>query len=821
MHALTVLAVMELPLSEPVLIVAVAFIIFLVAPVLMERLRIPGLVGLILAGAVIGPNAANLLARDATIVLLGTVGLLYLMFMAGVEIDLHGFRKYRNRSVVFGALTFLIPQVVGTGVGLLLGYPLPAAILLASLFASHTLLAYPIATRFGIAKTEAVTTAVGGTIITDTAALLVLAVVAASTEGALNASFWLRLLVGLIAYAGVVLLALPRLARWLFRHEQAGANTEYIFVFAAVFAGSFLAEVAGVEAIVGAFLVGLALNPLIPEHGPLASRIHFVGEAIFIPFFLLSVGMLVDARVLIGGARVWEVMFGMTATVIVGKWIAARLTQRIFGYSREEGWTIFGLSVPQAAATLAATLIGYEIGLFDEAVLNGAILMILVTAVLGPWVVDRYGRLVALQEEQKTYEPSEAPRRILVPLANPATADALMDLALAVREPGSPEPVFPMTVVAPEEELSGAAVAGAEKMLSHAVAYAAAADVPVVPMTRVDHNVASGITRGIAERRVSTVVIGWDARRSVRHAIFGGVLDQLLEQTKEQVLIARLGHPLNTTERLVVIVSRGADHMPGFYESTRAVKLLANRLGASILGLAVASSPPKYERLFGEVKPDAPATFEKVAAWNELSSGLERQLQPSDLVIVIGARRGALAWHPALDRLPLDLATSAPASFIMVYPSEVERMPAGPGDPATLPAGLLPPERIVRELPPQPFPDAIRRILATAFGHAPERLEQITQMLIRHESELPGRMAPGELVPGVVLLHGHLRRLPTSMLLLGISPEGIEFPGTSPARAIFLLLSPQESPDEHLAHLAAIARWVSDPDHVSELLGNM
>ncbi|MDQ3556339.1 MAG: cation:proton antiporter, partial [Gemmatimonadota bacterium] len=455
----------SLPVTAPTQIVAIAMVIFLLAPLLMQRLRVPGLIGLILAGAIVGPNALNLLARDQTIVLLGTVGLLYLMFLAGVEIDLHGFRRYRNRSLVFGALTFFIPQLVGTAVGRLLGYGWPAAILLASMFASHTLLAYPIAIRFGISKNGAVTTAVGGTIITDTAALLVLAVIAASTRGTLDALFWVRLVVLLAVYLAAVLWGLPRLGRWFFRRGRTGGIAEYVFILAALFTGAFLAEVAGVEAIVGAFLVGLALNPLIPEHGPLTNRIHFVGEAVFIPFFLLSVGMLVDVRVLFGGVDAWRVMIAMTVTVTLTKWLAARVTQRIYRFSPEEGWMIFGLSVPQAAATLAATLVGYEVGLFDDAVLNGSILMILVTCIVGPYVVEKFGRRMALREERRPLDPEAAPQRILVPMANPATANALLDLALVIREPGSTEPLFPLTVVPDEEERSAENVALAEKML--------------------------------------------------------------------------------------------------------------------------------------------------------------------------------------------------------------------------------------------------------------------------------------------------------------------------------------------------------------------
>jgi Kef-type K+ transport system membrane component KefB len=463
---------MTLPITDPVLIVAVSAVIFLLAPLLMQRLRLPGLIGLILAGAVVGPNALNLLDRSSTIVLLGTVGLLYLMFMAGIEIDMQEFKRYRNRSIAFGAVTFFLPQTLGTVVMTALGYDLRSSILIASMFASHTLVAYPIAMRFGITKNQAVITTVGGTIITDTAALLVLAVIAGSSESPANAAFWIRLSVGLSIYVALVLIGLPRLARWFFRSERTGAVAEYVFVFASLFVGAYLAEVAGVEALVGAFLVGLALNRLIPEQSVLANRIHFVGEAIFIPFFLISVGMLVDARVMFSGLRVWEVMIAMTVTVSATKWLSAWVSGRLFGYSSDQWWTMFGLSVPQAAATLAAALIGVEIGLFDEAVLNGTILMILVTCILGPWVVEKYGRRIALEEERRPASSTAPPQRILVPMANPATADTLMDLALAMREPDSREPIYPLTVVPEHPDGSPINLALAEKMLSHAVAYA-------------------------------------------------------------------------------------------------------------------------------------------------------------------------------------------------------------------------------------------------------------------------------------------------------------------------------------------------------------
>lgn len=671
----------SLPVTDPVLIMAVAMAIFLVAPLVMERLRVPGLIGVIAAGAIVGPNGLNLLARDQTIILLGTVGLLYLIFLAGTAIDLHGFIRYRARSLTFGALSFLIPQVVGTLVGLLLGYSLAGSLLLGSMFGSHTLVAYPIAIRYGISKTGSVTTAVGGTIVTDTASLLVLAIVAASTRGVLDATFWLRLVVSLSIYVLLVWFGLPRVGRWFFRNERAGAVAEYAFILTALFGGAFLARVAGVEAIIGAFLAGLALNRLLPDRSLLANRLQFVGEAFFIPFFLLSVGMLADVRVLAGDLRVWIVMIAMSASVIVLKTAAAKLVQRLFGYSSDDGWTMVGLSVPQAAATLAVTLIGVEVGLLDDAILNGAIMMIVVTCMLGPWLVEKYGRRLALHEEQKPYDPASAPQRILVPVSNPKTAEDLMDLALVIQEPNSPEPVFPLAVVPAEGDRSAGFVANAEKMLGNVAAYATGAGVDVVPLTRVDHNFASGIARAVAETRSSSIVVGWDGKRSQRRAIFGGVLDQLLVQTRQQTMVAKLGHPLNTTERVFVLIPQGSDHVLGFQEAVRTIKLLTSRLGARILGFVVADGAEPYRAHFEAVKPTAPAEFHEFGRWNEVLDRLVDELRPDDLVLVMSARRGAVSWTPVLERLPARLADLVPESFVILYPSEViAPLSARPGD---------------------------------------------------------------------------------------------------------------------------------------------
>jgi Kef-type K+ transport system membrane component KefB/mannitol/fructose-specific phosphotransferase system IIA component (Ntr-type) len=794
------------PFTDPVLIVALATFLFLVVPVLAERVRVPGVIGLIVAGAAVGPHGLGLLARDQTIVLLGTVGLLYLMLMVGLELDLHQFNRYRNRSIVFGTLSFVVPAVFGAAAGLALGYPLGSALLLASAFSSHTLLAYPIASRLGIIRNEAVTTALGGTILTEILALLLLAVVANQGRGAaLDLAFWSRLTVSFGVYVALVMWGLPRLGRWFFRRSGEG-GMEFIFVMTALFTVSYLSHAAGVEPIVGALLAGLALNRLVPAQGPLMNRIHFVGNSLFIPFFLLSVGMLVNVRAL-DSVRAWTVAGVLAGGVLVSKWLASWITQKAFGYDVAEGWTVFGLTVPHAAGTLAIILVGYDLRLLDETEVNAVVVMILATCLAGPWAVERFGRRVAQREQARPYDPTTAPRRVMIPLANPATAEALMDLAFAVRGPESDEPLYPLTVTPAEGGATEAWVAEAERMLESAVHHAAAAEVPVRAVTRVDENVAAGIARGVAETRASIVVIGWDGRRSGATAVFGTVLDQLLERTRQMVLVARLGHPLNVTGRLVVLVPPAADRHPGFADALATVNRVAAGVGAGVTGIAVGADVERLRGLHAAARPQVAGEWQAVEGWSGLAAWLETGLRREDLVVLMGARRGTVAWHPRLERLPARLAELAPESFLAVYPPEADA-------PADLPASVddaLAPDRVAR-LRAADFGGAVRELLAPVFDA--RTTEALAEAMEATESRFSS-----EIVPGVALPHTRLAGLPRPILLIGTSDEGVPLPhGTRPARLLVLLVSPAERADEHLRALAAVARLLTDPARTGLLL---
>ncbi|CAN5663283.1 cation:proton antiporter [soil metagenome] len=809
----------SLPIVDPVLIFALAMGIFLLAPVIFERLKIPGLVGLIFFGAVVGPNVLNLLARDFTFELLGQVGLLYLVFLAGLELDLNRFNEYRRQSIVFGVLSFGVPMGLAVAVMPLLGFGYPAAVLIGAIIGSHTLLAYPVASRLGIVKNPAVITVIGGTLVTDTLALTVLAIVSGSLTGDLDTLFWVRLFGVLAIYVVIVMLAVPRVGKWFFRNVPSQAPAEFIFLMVVLFAVAWAAGLAGAEPIIGAFLAGLTLNRLIPLNSPLMTRVRFVGNALFIPFFLLSVGMLVDPRVLVQSAEVWIIAGALTLLVLVGKFAGAWGSKILFGYNREEGLTMFGLSSPQAAATLAVTFVGLEIGLFGEAVVNAVIIMIVVTVFVGPSLVERFGRELALQEERKPYDPSEAPRRILIPISNPATADALMDISFLLRGKDSEEPLYPLMVVRGTEHGSEAQVAEAEKMLSHAVLYAAGADVPVAPLTRVDQNIATGVTRALAETRTSIVVVGWDGRNSgARGAVFGTVLDQLREQSRQTVIVAKMGHPLNTTGRIVLVVPPASDRHPGFTAAASLMKRLASEVDAKLEAVVVGDDVERYRDVLVSLKPEHPTEVSAVEGWGPLLWELRTRLEPQDLVVVLSSRRGTLGWSRELERLPGQLSSLVPESFLMVYPSDMEVLGTSTDEresrssTSTLPTPLAS-SRVVVAASGVTYRDVLRNILSSHFPPGAE-LAAVLERLSDSEEEFSS-----EIRPGIALPHALIVGLEEPLMFLGICPGGIRFPNAeTPARAIFILLGESEKRFDHMRLLTRTARRLRDADDAAPLL---
>jgi Kef-type K+ transport system membrane component KefB len=660
----------ELPFREPVLVFTLVLLIILFAPLIAGKLRLPGIIGLILAGILIGPNGFHLLNRDISIILFGTVGLLYIMFIAGLEIDMNDFKKNRNKSIIFGVLSFLVSQVMGFVTGYyFLKFSISASILFGSMLGSHTLLAYPIASKLGISKSRSTTITVGGTIVADLLSLLVLAVIADSARGQLNSAFWIRLGVSMAIYVFTIVWGLPRLGKWFFRNVQSEGVSQYIFVLAAVFATAFLAEVAGLEPIIGAFLAGLVLNRLIPHSSPLMNRIEFVGNALFIPFFLISVGMLVDLRVLVNGVEAWIVAITMIVIAIGGKWLAALFTQKLFNYSVEERNVIFGLSNARAAATLTAVLIGYDLGILNENVLNGTILMILVTCVVSSLVVEKAGRQLAITESQQTPDLSTTPNRILVPISNPATIEHLIDFAILIKEPHSPEPIFPLAVVKDAED-TDAQLMASNKMLQKAILHASATENAVQLVSRIDMNIASGILRAIRELMITEVVIGWNGKVTARQRMFGSILDNLLEESQQMIMVCKILHPLNTMERIIVAVTPNAELEKGFYGWVNNIRVIANQIGTKIRFLSSVNTAAALQAILKNSKPAIEATYKTFDDWESFSD-LYKEVTTHDLFMVVSARQETVSYHNSLDRVPKRLARDFDEiSFVIIYPEQ-------------------------------------------------------------------------------------------------------------------------------------------------------
>lgn len=670
----------SLPLKNPVIVFSLVLFIILFAPILLNKIKVPHIIGLIIAGVIVGPYGFNLLLRDSSIVLFGTVGLLYIMFLAGLEIDLTEFKKNRNKILVFGLTTFLFPLVFGALAShYLLGYSWLSSILLASMFSTHTLVSYPIASRYGVTRNRAVTLTIGGTMITDILALLILAAIAGMTKEEVTSTFWVRLGVSSLVFVGVVFFVFPFIIRWFFKQYE-DSVAQYIFVLAIVFLAAFLAEVAGVEAIIGAFFSGLVLNKFIPHTSPLMNRINFVGNALFIPFFLIGVGMLVDVSVLVKGAGALKVAGVIVVVAVATKYLAAWITQKTFKLSTDEGRMIFGLSTSHAAATLAIILVGYNIiigetasgepiRLLDEDVLNGTILLILVSCAISSFVVEKASRNLALQEEQEP-AAAESTERILISFAYPDTITDLVDLGLMLKPHKSAIPVYGLHIISDETQAGNEEVLG-KKMMDKAVARASATENTLIPLTRYDINISNGIIYTIREQGITDVLIGLH-RHSDQNVFLGPTTERILKNTAETIFIYNPTQPFNTLRQMVVAVTPRAELEPGFAHWVDKLSTLAREAG---LSLAFFAHPHTLKQLREQTQHRAApvkAEFQAFSQWEDFLI-LSRELKANDLFVIVSSRKGHISYQPHLDKLAYYLTSYFSANpFLIVYPRQLE-----------------------------------------------------------------------------------------------------------------------------------------------------
>lgn len=524
----------HLPVTDPTWIFFLVLVIILFAPIVLERLRIPHIIGMILAGVVIGEHGFNILARDSSFELFGKVGLYYIMFLAGLEMNMEDFKSIRVKATVLGLLAFIFPLGIGIWTNLhLLDYSLTTSVLLASMYASHTLIAYPIVIRYGINRQRAVSIAVGGTAVTDTLTLLVLAVIGGMYKGETSDMFWIWLVLKVVVLSVVIMYAFPRIGRWFFRRYSDNV-VQYIFVMAMVFLGAGLMEFVGMEGILGAFLAGLVLNRLIPHVSPLMSHLEFVGNALFIPYFLIGVGMLIDVNVLFGHIDSLKVAVVMIIVALLGKWIASWLTQKIYKMRSLERELMFGLSNAQAAATLAAVLVGYNIilpdgeRLLNEDVLNGTILLILVTCVVSSFITEHAAKRIAMDDAEVDGEKTQEKETFLIPVSNPETLESLMSLAMIARDEKQLDNLVALSVVNDNNDSVKQEMRG-KRNLERAAQITAATNVRLKTVSRFDLNITTGILHTAKEYNATNIIIGLRCKMSIVDSFFGKLTENLLK----------------------------------------------------------------------------------------------------------------------------------------------------------------------------------------------------------------------------------------------------------------------------------------------------
>lgn len=663
------------PIADPTWIFFLVLVIILFAPIVLERLRIPHIIGMILAGLVVGEHGFNILARDSSFELFGKVGLYYIMFLAGLEMNMEDFKSIRVKATVLGLLAFIFPLGIGIWTNLhLLGYSLATSVLLASMYASHTLIAYPIVIRYGINRQRAVSIAVGGTAVTDTLTLLVLAVVGGMYKGETSEMFWIWLVLKVVVLSVVIMYAFPRIGRWFFRRYSDNV-VQYIFVMAMVFLGAGLMEFVGMEGILGAFLAGLVLNRLIPHVSPLMSHLEFVGNALFIPYFLIGVGMLIDVNVLFGHIDSVKVAVVMIIVALLGKWIASWLTQKIYKMRALERELMFGLSNAQAAATLAAVLVGYNIilpngeRLLNEDVLNGTILLILVTCVVSSFITEHAAKRIAMDDAEVSGEKAQEKEKFLIPVANPETLESLMSLAMVVRDEKQPDNLVALNVIndnngSVKQEMRG------KRSLERAAQIAASTSVRLKTVSRFDLNITTGILHTAKEYEATNIIIGLHCKMSIVDSFFGNLTENLLKNTYLQVMVARFLIPVNTLRRIIVAVPPKAEFEHGFMKWITHMCRMSSQLGCRVHFYAHPQTLGYIRGYIQKKHKDTRVAYSELEDWDDLLL-LTGQVNYDHLLVIISARRGSISYDSAFERLPMQISKYFNNNSIMLlYPEQ-------------------------------------------------------------------------------------------------------------------------------------------------------
>ena len=672
------------PITDPTLIFFVVLLMILLSPIIMGRLRIPHIIGMVLAGVLVGKYGLNILGRDASFELFGRVGLYYIMFLAGLEMDMEGLKKNRNRVMIFGMLTFLVPFAMTYFMGVsLLGYIPLASLLLAAIMASNTLIAYPIVGRYGLTRHTSSTLSVGSSMMALFMALIVMASIVNSFHGNGGILFWLLFILKFVVYCVGLIMVIPRVTRWFLR-RYSDAVMQFIFILAVVFLSAALSDAVGLEGIFGAFMSGLILNRFVPKVSPLMNRIEFTGNALFIPYFLIGVGMLINVRLLFAGSKILWVVFCIVFFGTLGKAVAAYLAARIFRMSWLAGHMMFGLTSAHAAGAIAMVMVGRRLEvapgqyLFGDEVLNGIVIMILFTCVISTVITERAAQRLRLQEkEDQNMMKNLDDEKILIPVKYPEYSDNLVTMATLMRNPRLKRELVALNVVYDDVNMRHNQAEG-QRLLDHLCHLASASDVPMVTQVRVAANIANGIKHAFKEFQASEILMGLHFHKEINRSFWGEFTRSLYNGLSRQIIVTRILQPLNTIRRIQVAIPSRAEFEPGFYRWLERLARMAGNLECRIAFHGRNETLQLVNEFIRNRFPSVRAEYEEMVHWKELPT-LGSQVREDHLFVIVTARKGTISYKTAMERLPEELNKFIKGKTIMIifpdqYGSEMDDM---------------------------------------------------------------------------------------------------------------------------------------------------
>lgn len=664
------------PITNPSLIFFLVLVIILLAPIIMGKLRIPHIIGMVLAGVAIGQYGFNILVRDDSFELFGRVGLYYIMFLAALEMDVEGVKKNKGRLSLFGLLTFAAPFTLTFIMSdWLLGYPTIASLLLGCLMASNTLIAYPIVSRYGQQRKPSVALSVGASMLSLLVALVVLAALVASHNGQTGVLFWLWFVAKFVIYCGGLAILIPKLTRWFLR-RYSDAVMQFIFVMAMLFMSAVLSESIGLEGIFGAFLSGLILNRYIPHVSPLMNRIEFIGNALFIPYFLIGVGMLINVRLAFSDTGVLWVALAITLFGTVGKAIAAYLSALLFRLPlNTSGNMMFGLTSAHAAGAIAIIMVGMRLTTPDGSVLvtgemlNGVVLMILLTCLISTVVTEQAAQQITLRDKEIPQEDTQDDEKMLIPMKYPEYAVRLVNLAIMMRNPKLGRGLVGLSVVYDDVDMRLNQERG-QRLLEKVQQYAAAADVKMQTQVRVAANIANGIKHAFKEFRASEIIIGMHMHQEVSASFWGEFHQSLFNGLNRQIIMARLKQPLSTIRRIEVAVPSRAQFEPGFYRWLERVARLSVNLECRTIFHGRTDTLALINQYVRNRHHEMRVEFMQMDHWNEMPR-LAATIAEDHLFIVIAARKGTVSYKNALEHLPEEIQQFfSGKNIIIIFPDQ-------------------------------------------------------------------------------------------------------------------------------------------------------